>query len=278
MRHWFSGLAAAALAALVGVSAYAQTTPVRIGVLPNVSARIILTQYQPVRQYFERVLGQPVEILTAPDFKTYYQRTVAGDYDIAVIAANLGRLAEQDHKLQPIAIYDPPIPGLLVMSKSNPVRSLEELRGKKLALANPQSLVALRGLSHLKEQGLEVGRDFVTSATANEDSLTQLLASKEAPLAIMSMGEFRALRESVRAEVEIFAEFARVPGFLVMLGAKVPAALGDKVKAAYASFGDSAEGKAFFEISGFRAIRLPRAEELGSLDAFVADTRRFMGS
>lgn len=279
LKRW--GAAVLALfAAIITTQVVAQTsgqTPFRIGVLPNVSARIILTQYQPMRQYFERQLGQPVEIQTAPDFKTYYQRTVAGEYDVAVIAANLGRLAEQDHKLAPIAIYDPPIPGLLVMMKSRPVKTIAELRGKKLAMANPQSLVVLRGLGYLKEQGLEIGRDFTSIVTANEDSLSQYLSTNEAPLAMMSMGEFRSIREAIRSELEVFAEFAKVPGFLVMLGSKVPAATGDRVKAAIAAFGESAEGKAFFESTGFRAIRKPTEAELRSLDAFVADTRRFMG-
>jgi phosphonate transport system substrate-binding protein len=280
-RRIFEAAAVVALAFAAVLPAWAQSAsspPFRIGVLPNVSARIILTQYQPMRQYFERVLGQAVEIQTAPDFKTYYQRTVAGEYDVAVIAANLGRLAEKDHTLAPIAIYDPPIPGLLVTTKSRPVKTVEELRGKKLAMANPQSLVVLRGLGYLKERGLEAGRDFATTVTANEDSLSQLLASNEAPLAMMSMGEFRLLREAIRNELEIFAEFARVPGFLVMLGSKVPATTGDKIKAAFVDFGENAEGKAFFEATGFRAIRAPTAAELDSLDAFLADTRRFMGS
>lgn len=42
-----------------------------IGVAPHTSARVILEMYQPLRQYLEKALGKPVEIVTAQDFDTF---------------------------------------------------------------------------------------------------------------------------------------------------------------------------------------------------------------
>jgi len=277
MKRWLLALASICLAFGVGGEALAEA-PLRIGVLPNVSARVILTSYQPMRQYFERALERPVEILTSPDFKSFYQRTVFGDYDLAVTAANLGRLAVVDHKMVPIAIFDPPISGLMVMLKARPVRDAMELRGQKLALANPQSLVALSGLGYLKERGLLVNRDFTTVRSANEDSLAQLLTSGEAPLAVMSRGEFSAIRESIRSQLEIQLEFGKVPGFLMLLGAQVPADLESRLRMAVSAFPESPEAQSFFNLSGVRGIRAPTEAELLGLDAFVAETRRFMSA
>ena len=60
----------------------AQPTALEIGVLPNISARVLLTQYEPMRKYLERVLGRPVQISTAPNWKVFQERTLAREYDL----------------------------------------------------------------------------------------------------------------------------------------------------------------------------------------------------
>jgi phosphonate transport system substrate-binding protein len=244
----------------------------QVGVLPNISARIILANYLPFREFLERELKQPVAISTAPDFVTFHQRTVAGDYDLAITAANLGRLAELDHGLKVLAIYDPAIPGLLVMHRDRPVKDIAELKGRVLAFANPQSLVALRGLQWLREQGLVAGVDFRTAHARTEDSLAQLL-SQDAPLAMMSMGEFRAIREEIRNSLQVFREFARVPGFLLLAGPRLAERDVETLRAALLRLMASDEGRRFASLAGVQQIRPPLPAELKSLDAFLDETR-----
>ena len=99
----------AILAPLATVSAQPAGAPFTIGVMPNLSARVILTNYQPMRAYFERELKRPVEIFTAGDLRSFSQQTQRGDFALAVTAANLGRLAQLDAKWEPLAIYEPQI-------------------------------------------------------------------------------------------------------------------------------------------------------------------------
>lgn len=269
-------LATFALAAvcLTGTLVDAQTQSFQIGVLPNVSTRVILANYQPFQKFFERELGRTVEIATAPNFKAFHQRTIAREFDIAVTAANLGRVAELDAGLRPIAIYEPAIPGVMVMTKAKPVGEIATLKGRQLAMTNPQSLVALKGIRWLRGQGLELGRDVTPIHARNEDSLAQLLGSGEAPLALMSMGEFRAIREDIRATLEIWREIIQVPGFLVLLGKPTAPADASAIERALARFPSSEEGKQFLALSGFRNIRSVAAAELQSLDDVVEETRR----
>ncbi len=256
-----------------GVSAQSPAPEFTIGVLPNVSARVILTNYQPMREYFQRERKQPVEIATALDFRAFSESTMKGAYQVVITAANVGRVNQLDGKWEPIAIYEPAIPALLVAAASNASNSVEQLRGKTLAVANPQSLVVLRGLQWLREQGLQEGRDFKLSRVSNDDSLGALIRSGEAPLAMMSMGEFRAIGEAARKELKIATEFARVPGFLVMVGPQLPAAERERIKAMMLKFPATEEGKKFFSLSGVVNIREIKPGELDSLDAFVPATR-----
>lgn len=253
------------------------TAPFRIGVLPNVSARLILTSYQPMREYFERELKRGVEIATAQDFRAFAENTRRGDYQLIVTAANLGRVAQADSNWQPLAIYDPKIPAILVARADNPNASVAQLRGKSLALANPQSLVALAGLQWLGSQGLQNGTDFKTVTAANDDSLGAVLGTGEAPLAIMSMGEFRAKTEAMRSTLRIVTEIAKLPGFLVMANPALPAAEQQRLKTLILAFPQTEEGKKFFALSGFANIRDVGEPELKPLDAFNEATRKGLG-
>jgi phosphonate transport system substrate-binding protein len=245
-----------------------------IGVRPNVNARLILTQYQPMREYFQRELKRPAQIATAPDFRQFHQATQRGDYDMVVTAPNLGRLAQVDAKWEPLAMYEPKIPALLVALASNTDAHPLQLRGKSLALANPQSLVAMVGVKWLQAQGLELGKDFKPVVTANDDSLGTVLNTGEAPLAIMSMGEFNAKPEALRKTLRIVTEITRLPGFLVMTNPRLPAAEKQRLKQLVLAFPQTDEGRAFFTLSGFKHIRDVGEAELKQLDEVVNDTRK----
>ena len=258
-------------------SAQQSTAPFRIGVLPNVSARLILTSYQPMREYFERELKRSVEIATAQDFRAFAENTRRGDYQLIITAANLGRVAQADSNWQPLAIYDPKIPAILVALADNPNASVAQLRGKSVALANPQSMVALAGLQWLSSQGLQNGADFKTVTAANDDSLGAVLRTGEAPLAIMSMGEFRAKPEAMRNTLRIVTEIAKLPGFLVMANSALPAAEQQRLKTLILAFPQTEEVKKFFVLSGFANIREVGEPELKPLDAFTEVTRKGLG-
>ena len=245
-----------------------------LGVLPNVNARLILTNYQPMREYFQRELKRPAQIATAPDFRQFHQATQRGDYDMIVTAPNLGRLAQVDSKWEPLAMYEPKIPALLVALASNTTANPKQLQGKAVAMANPQSLVALVGVKWLEDQGLKLGKDFKAVVTANDDSLGTVLNTGEAPLAIMSMGEFNAKPEALRKTLRIVTEITKLPGFLVMANPNLPKADKQRLKQLVLAFPQTEESKKFFMLAGVNNIRDVSEAELKQLDDVVNETRK----
>jgi phosphonate transport system substrate-binding protein len=257
-------------------AARAQPNALQVGVLPNVSARILLGQYQPFRAFFERELGRPVDIVTAPSLLAFQERSVAGAYGLVVTAANLGRVAQIDGRLRPVAIYEPRIPGLIVTLRDRPLNAVTELRGRIVAMTNPQSLVALKFIHWLRAQGLEMGRDANAVHARNEDSLAQLLVTGDSRAAVMSRGEFNAIRADIRDTLVVWQVFAQVPGFLVMLGPAVNDADTARITAALAAFPASEAGRAFFAATGFAGIRPVTPADLAELDDVVAETTAFL--
>jgi phosphonate transport system substrate-binding protein len=254
---------------------HAQTdTPVLIGVVPNMSARVVFAQYQPVRDYFQRTLKQSVEIVTSTDFPSFSRETLKGSYSMVFTPANLGRVAQIDGGWSVLACLEPAIPAVLVGLADNPNSNPNQLSGKVLALANPSSLVALAGLQWLQQRNLEPVRDFKTTAVPNDDSLFAVMRSGEAPLAIMSMGEFMSKPEKMRQSLRIVSEMGKVPGFLVMTNPRMPAAQRQKIKELLLAFPASEEGKRFFDMPGRSGLKTIEEAEMTALDAYLEPTRK----
>lgn len=244
-----------------------------IGVVPNLSARIINVNYQPFADYFEKNLGRDVRITTGTSFPNFYQRALANEFQMMVTAPNLARVSQLDGNWEPVAVLEPGIPGLLVGLNSRD-NNLELLRGKKLAIANPQSLVALAGLDWLDKQGLKAGRDYEIIRIANDDSLGTTLKTGEAAFAIMSQGEFNAKSPELKKILTPVNTFVRLPGFFIMVNKSLTPTEMKKIRGLIQDFPKSTQGTAFFSLSGFTGLSAPTANQIALLDAFEPATRQ----
>lgn len=250
-----------------------------IGVLPNISARLLMAQYQPMREFLQRELGCPVQVSTAPNWPSFHQRTLALEYDLVVTAAHLARVAQVDKGCVPLLMMSPQIKGLAVVCANKPLKSMSELRGQSLVLSNPQSLVTLRGLSWLAVQGLQRGRDYQTVATPTDDSVGNVLLRGDAVVALCSAGEFRAIPEGVRNQLQVMSTFTEVPGFVVMASPRLGAPETARVRQQLLQFAQgSEEGKAYFTATGFQGLREVPAGLMESLEVYADATRRLLQS
>lgn len=264
--------------ALLGLQARSAAVPesIQVGVLPHVSVRAIIANYQPLRQLFERDLGRPVEISTAPDFRAFAGRTQAGQYDLVVTAAHLARIAQLDGNYVVLGTNAAPMKGLLVMSRDQPIASAQQLRGRTLAVANPQSLVAMRGLAWLRERGLAADGDFTVVRAANEDSLGQMVAQGEAAMAMLSNIELRQIPEAVRGRLQTFAVFAEVPGFVWLAHRRLGAPDVARLRHRLMSLPATEEGRRFLEANGIEGLRELGEGELAALDPLLSHFRRLL--
>lgn len=244
-----------------------------IGVVPNLSARVINVNYQPFADYFEKNLGRDVRITTGTSFPNFYQRALANEFQMMVTAPNLARVSQLDGNWEPVAVLEPGIPGLLVGLNSRD-NNLELLRGKKLAIANPQSLVALAGLDWLDKQGLKAGRDYEIIRIANDDSLGTTLKTGEAAFAIMSQGEFNAKSPELKKILTPVNTFVRLPGFFIMVNKSLTPTEMKKIRGLIQDFPKSTQAAAFFSLSGFTGLSAPTANQIALLDAFEPATRQ----
>ena len=248
-----------------------------IGVLPNISAQVLLAQYQPLRDFLQRALGRGVQVSTAPSWTAFHQRTMALDYDLVVTASHIARIAQVEKGYIPLVAFEPPIKGLIVYAKDRPISTIADIKGGTLVLSNPKSLVTLRGFQWLEEKGMKRNRDFKTINTPTDDSVGNVVVHHDAVAAMLSGGEYRAIPSAIKEQLSILTTFAEVPGFVVLANPRTPLDLVQSMRTEWLNFSNgSPEGKAFFAATGFTAMRVVPPNLMTSMDQYMTATKALL--
>ena len=247
----------------------AQSAPLRIGVAPHTSARVILELYQPLRSHLEKALGMPVEVLTAPDFTEFAKRGLAQEYDLAITTGHQARLLQTDGGYIPLLTYKADFKALAIVAAKGGIKQPKDLKGTTTIGLSASSLVTLWGQHWLKSLRLgEIPVRYVSAA----DSVAQLLLAGEGSAGFVSMANLQKLPPEVRGGLRILAESPAMAGRVYVLNRRRTAIQG-KLDAALWGFADSAEGRAYFEANKLEGYRKLRPRELQAMDPYAAEVR-----
>jgi len=260
---------------LPGIS-QAEPIPLRIGILPTLSPRLLLKNYEYVRRYLARELQQPMILGTATDFKAFHSQTMADEYDVIVTAAHLGRLAQREKGWLPLATYQQANRALLLVSNNLPIHSVQDLRGKTVTSLDPIALVVIQGRQWLSDKGLrEIEYQYVNAPGFT--SAAHAVVQQEAAMAIISPSGYKQLSETLRNEMHIFQSLPEVPALLWLVNPKSridPA----RLKALLLKFNATVpEGREFFALTGYEGMREVSGEEMQALDSYADEAKVLMG-
>ena len=243
--------------------------PLRIGVAPHSSARVIIEMYQPLRQHLEQALHRPVEIVTAPDFTEFARRGMAQAYDIAITTGPQARLLQTDAGHLPLLTYKADFKAVALVPGQSRLREPKELAGGTVIGLSGSSLVTLWGQQWLHRNSVgEVTMRYVSAS----DSVGQLLVKGEASAGFMSLANFQNLPPPVRDQLRVLAESLPMAGRVYLLNARHRKEQ-EAILAALWAFAETPDAKQYFaryKLGGYRALE-PR--ELVAMEPYANDVR-----
>lgn len=248
--------------------------PFILGVAPHTSARVVITQYQPVRAALAEALGRPVEVVTAPDFTEFARRALEQSYDMAVISGHLAELLRADAGYLPLVTYTADFLAVMVVGRDSPITEPLALNGKVVLGLDPSSLVTLWGVHWLRDHHLAPKPIQYISAA---DSIANLIASGQADAGFMSLATFQKLVPAVRDGLRVQERSQPMTGRVYMLNRR-DAAEQDRVIAALRAFAETPDGKTYFldnSLEGYRAIT---AADVRRMAPFADEVRSVLRS
>lgn len=272
-RSWF--LAFLIVCHTLPVSA--QPAPLVVGVLPTLSPRVLIKNYQPFRLYLEQTLKRPVVMVTATDFTAFHKSTMAGEYDLVVTAAHLARLAQIEGRYSPLATYQSANRALLMTSQSAPLKSTKDLRGATVATLDRSALIVSQTLIWLQDQELQLDKDYKLLVTSSHNSAAYSVLSGESALAIVSPAGLKQMPADIQGGLQVFATLPPVPALMWLASPRMASAV-PRLKSVLLAFSPTlTEGKLFFDKTGYINMRGITPEEMKSLDPYIPYLKQHLG-
>jgi len=251
---------------------------IEFGVLPTLSARTILNTYQPLREYLEAQLKMPVLFVTAPDYRTFIERTQRGEYRYVITASHFARLAQKEAGYRPLVRVKRELQGLLVTDKSTGVGDIAGLRGKVITTPDSLAIISMLGAELLRNNGLVPGRDVSMRAQVSFNSAVIAMRNGESAAAVTAATALNQMPAEVRDSLITLATSKSVSHVVSMANGKVPAEEAATMQRLLSEFGRQPAGKEFFQATGFIDFVRVSEEELRVLDVYVADLKKQLGT
>lgn len=278
MKKYLSMLVGLACAFLFcwGANAAATSETLLIGLFPNLSTRLLLETYQPMRGFLEQQLGRPVALFTAPDFNSFVTRTQKGEYDIIVTAPHFARLAQTEAGYQPVFSYSNNIAGAIVVSKGGPIRSVAQLRGAKIAAPDPIAIISMLGQKVLHDKGLENGKDYTFQWTATHGNVALAVQRGDAAAGIIGLIPLKQLPENISSQLHLLLVTPEVPSQVLLANQRMSVQQVQQFRVAMLAFEQSEAGQKFFKASGLAGLKAIEAQDLANLEPYVQEVKRLL--
>jgi phosphonate transport system substrate-binding protein len=261
-------------AAVIGLRspALAADSELVFGVFPYLSPRQMVAQFNPLRAYLARELGQSVTLRSAPDYKSFAERTRQSEYDIAFDAPQLARLAQKRDGYLPLAQTGYKIVILALARKDSPVKTLADLRGRAISIGARMSITHQVMRRELLKVGLELDRDVTYRDTAYFSNVLQSVIRGAADAGATGTLLWESAPAAERAQLrEIYRQPDPVPGFIMMAHPRLGEATRQRLRQALFRFKDTPEGLEFFRNTRQIDFRPVDEATMRSLDPYTEE-------
>lgn len=238
------------------------------GVYPYLSPNQIVEQFTPLSDHLAASLGRPVTLRSAPDFASFIERTRAGEYDIIFTAPHMGHLAERRDGFLPLAQSGVPIIVVAVVKKDSPIKTLDDLRDRRLAVGAKMSMTYQVMRDTLERKGLELGRNVHFIDTASFSNVLEAVLRGDADAGATATLLWDNTPADKRGQLREFYRAPPVPGFFLLANRRNEA-LQDKMQKALISFATTPAGKTYFGKTGQIDFRPLDAATLKRMDPYT---------
>ena len=251
--------------------------PLEVGIVPYLSARVLVTSYEPMRHYLEKALHRPVKIYTAAGFKQFFLNAQHGDYDLILSAAHFARILQKDNQYTPVARFAAVNHALIVTALNSPIKSIQDLRGQTIAVPDRLSLSSVVVLSYLRDAGLQPDIDLHLLEVPSFASAIFSLQKGHATAAISAPGILTQMPKELSKSVKTLNDAGEFLRLVILTHPRIGKKYADRIKQALFKFGsESTEGKQFLTRTGAGAIIPVTAKDMESLDQYIFETKRLI--
>jgi len=275
-RRWGRWLCVLLLS--LGVGGVLRAEPAfELAVFPYLSTRALFGLYAPLREALQDALGRPVVLVTAADFRSFFESARHGEYPLIGIAPHGARLMQREAGYVPLASARRELHPCLVVAADSPLQRLSDLRGTRLATPDRLAIVNSLARRALHDAGLDVARELTFHEYPSHSAVLAAVLQGDVQVGVLSstvwLRTSPAEREGLRLLAELHIE-PPIPPMMFLARGDLPPTLQAQLRQVLLGFADTPAGAEFMRRSGHIGYREPSTEELRSLDDAAEELAR----
>ena len=256
---------------IVGCSAKTETKKeekvIKMGFVPLKNSEKFVEDLKPISDYLTERLGVKVEAFTASNYIGVVEGLGSGSVDFGIIPPFSSLLAQKQSNAKPILTSKgktgkPGYTAELYVRKDSGIKSLQDVKGKKVAFVDPSSSSGyIYPGAMLVNAGLNLDKDISYQFSGGHDKSLQLLLNKDVDVIATFDGvEDRYAKDFPQAKTDIqkLATSDMIPGVMVTTSGKMDKELQEKLDKALRDIEKDPKMKEMFtkmfSITGFTDV------------------------
>ena len=256
---------------IVGCSTKTETRKeekvIKMGFVPLKNSEKLVEDLKPISDYLSERLGVKVEAFTASNYIGVVEGLGSGSVDFGIIPPFSSLLAQKQSNAKPILTSKgktgkPGYTAELYVRKDSGIKSLQDVKGKKVAFVDPSSSSGyIYPGAMLVNAGLNLDKDISYQFSGGHDKSLQLLLNKDVDVIATFDGvEDRYAKDFPQAKTDIqkLATSDMIPGVMVTTSGKMDKELQEKLEKALRDIEKDPKMKELFtkmfSITGFTDV------------------------
>ena len=256
---------------IVGCSTKTETKKeekvIKMGFVPLKNSEKLVEDLKPISDYLSERLGVKVEAFTASNYIGVVEGLGSGSVDFGIIPPFSSLLAQKQSNAKPILTSKgktgkPGYTAELYVRKDSGIKSLQDVKGKKIAFVDPSSSSGyIYPGAMLVNAGLNLDKDISYQFSGGHDKSLQLLLNKDVDVIATFDGvEDRYAKDFPQAKTDIqkLATSDMIPGIMVTTSSKMDKELQEKLEKALRDIEKDQKMKEMFtkmfSITGFTDV------------------------
>lgn len=225
--------------------AVAADPPLQFGILPFATPEKLVDQFRHLAGYLEQHLERRVDILSAPDYRAFFARTAAGQYDLVFTPPHFAALAVDENGYVPLVKTDPPISPTIFVRRSGGIAALADLSGKTVAAPDRFALVTILYEEALRREAPNKSLDTIIYYTPTLETALELVARGVVDAAVAIPAVAQRMPAEVQDRLAPLLPLRETFAMTYLAAARIPAPDRDRLRALLLAFPETVEGVRF---------------------------------
>ena len=215
---------------------------IKMGFVPLKNSEQLVEDVKPIADYLSQKMGVKVEAFTASNYIGVVEGIGSGSVDFGIIPPFSAVLAQKQSNAQPLLTSKGKTgksgyTAELYVRKDSGIKSLEDVKGKKVAFVDPSSSSGyIYPGAMLVKAGINLDKDISYQFSGGHDKSLQLLLNKDVDVIATFDGvEERYAKDFPAAltDIEKLASSDTIPGIMVTASSKMDKDLQEKLGLTY---------------------------------------------